>query len=91
MQLDVARVDILTTRIYHLRRPAQVQVYSGRGKGPQTVDVQAVRQVVDTRGHETTEAYVSDGPAGEWRLLTPGSEHVFLEALIRTGWPDRLR
>lgn len=86
MQLDIARMDILTTRIYHVRGRVRVQVYSLRGLGPQDVDVQTIRQVVDARGHESTEAYVpEDGGAGHWRPLTPGSKHEFLEALLNAG------
>lgn len=79
-------MDILTTRIYHLRGRARVQVYSGRGHGILTVDVQAIRQVVDAGGHEATEAYVDEeGGTGEWKMLTPGSEREVLEALMRSS------
>lgn len=88
MEFKIARVDILTTRIYHLHGHVRVQVYSLRGLGPQTADVQTVRQVVDARGRESTEAYVSEeGGAGHWHQLTPGSEHEFLEALMRAPRP----
>lgn len=84
MEVNIARTDVLTTRIYHLRGCVRIQVYSLRGLGPETVDVQTIRQVVDARGRESTEAYVpEEAGAGHWRPLTPGSEHEFLEALIR--------
>lgn len=90
MNLDIARVDVTTTRIYHVRGRARVQVYTGRGHGPMDVDVQTIRQVTDALGHERMEAYVAEeAGAGAWRLLTPGSEHEVLEALLRVTPPAR--
>lgn len=82
MRLDIVRTDVVTTRTHHLLARVRIQVYSGRGQGPLTVDVSTIRQVTDARGHDSTEAYVhEDGERGAWKLLTPHSEMEVLKAL----------